>query len=75
VLRVTRDGANLLKRSPRAIQEDLIDGFVSLRPRERRGLAIGLEKWLDASGLSGVRSTMLFEKPLIHKRASRNKKR
>ncbi len=52
VLRVTREGANLLKRSPRAIQEDLIDGFVSLRPSERLGLAIGLEKWLDASGLS-----------------------
>ncbi len=75
VLRVTREGANLLKRSPPAIQEDLIDGFVSLRPSERRGLAIGLEKWLAASGLSGVSSTMLFQKPPLHKRAPRHKKR
>ncbi|GAC1420462.1 MAG: hypothetical protein NVSMB53_19200 [Gemmatimonadaceae bacterium] len=75
VLRVTRECATLLKRSPRPIQEDLLDGFVSLRPSERRGLAIGLEKWLDASGLSGAPSTMLFEKPLLHKRALRRKKR
>lgn len=75
VLRVTRQGANLLKKSPRAIQEDLIDGFNSLRPSERRGLASGLENWLDASGLSRVPSTMLFMRPLLDKRASRNKSR
>lgn len=63
VLRVTRQGASLLRRSPRAIQEELIEGFAALRPSEQRGLANGLEKWLDASGLGGVRSTMLFEKP------------
>lgn len=73
-LRVTRQGANLLKKSPRAIQEDLIDGFNSLRPSERRGLARGLERWIEASGLSRVPSTMLFEKPSPHKRQSRNKK-
>lgn len=65
VLRVTRQGANVLKKSPRAIQEDLIEGFGALRPLERRGLANGLEKWLEASGLGGVPSTMLFEKPLL----------
>src|SRR5438270_9007711 len=27
VLRLTRQGSNLLRKSPRAIQEDLIDGF------------------------------------------------
>src|SRR2546423_6749507 len=56
VLRVTRQGATVLKKSPRAIQEDLIDGFEALRPSERRGLANGLEKWLEASGLGGVPS-------------------
>ena len=65
VLRVTRQGTNLLKKSPRAIQEDLIDGFGALRPSERRALATGLEKWLEASGLGRVPSTMLFEKPLL----------
>jgi len=65
VLRLTRKGSNLLRKSPRAIQEDLIDGFGTLRPTVRRGLALGLEKWLEASGLGAVPSTMLFEKPLL----------
>jgi DNA-binding MarR family transcriptional regulator len=65
VLRVTRQGTNVLKKSPRAIQEDLIEGFGALRPAERRGIANGLEKWLEASGLGAVPSTMLFEKPLL----------
>jgi|SRR5947207_3134779 len=65
VLRLTRQGATLLKRSPRAIQEDLIEGFSALRPVERRALASGLEKWLEASGLGRIPSTMLFEKPLL----------
>ena len=75
VLRLTRQGANLVKKAPRAIQEDLIEGFGALRPPERRGLARGLEKWLVASGLGGVPSTMLFEKPLLGKRGYRARKR
>jgi len=65
VLRVSRKGTQLLRKAPRAIQEDLLDGFATLRPAERRGLANGLERWLAASGLSGVPSTMLFDKPLL----------
>jgi DNA-binding MarR family transcriptional regulator len=65
VLRLTRQGANLVKKSPRLIQADLIKGFGALRPSERRGLARGLERWLETSGLGGVRSTMLFEQPLL----------
>jgi DNA-binding MarR family transcriptional regulator len=75
VLRVTRQGSILLKKSPRAIQEDLIEGFTTLRPSERRGLANGLEKWLAASGLAGVPSTMLFEKPLLPGSGSRARNR
>jgi DNA-binding MarR family transcriptional regulator len=75
VLRVTRQGAILLKKAPRAIQEDLVDGLATLRPAERRGLANGLEKWLAASGLSSVRSTMLFEKPLLTSDKSRARAR
>jgi DNA-binding MarR family transcriptional regulator len=63
VLRLTRQGTGLLRKAPRAIQEDLVDGFALLTPQERRALALGLEKWLANSGLSGVRATMLFEKP------------
>jgi DNA-binding MarR family transcriptional regulator len=75
VLRLTRQGANLVKRSPRVIQADLIEGFSSLRPSERRGLANGLEKWLDASGMARVQSRMLFDKPLLEKRRSRSRTR
>jgi DNA-binding MarR family transcriptional regulator len=75
VLRLTRQGTNLVRKAPRAIQEDLIDGFGTLRPSERRGLASGLEKWLVASGLGGVPSTMLFEKPALSKRRTRSGKR
>ena len=68
VLRLTRQGSSLLRRSPRAIQQDLIEGFGSLRGAERRSLANGLEKWLEASGLGSVPSSMLFErKPLGRK--------
>jgi DNA-binding MarR family transcriptional regulator len=71
VLRLTRQGTKLVKQAPRAIQEDLIEGFGTLRPSERRGLVIGLEKWLAAAGLGGVRSTMLFATPLLGKRGKR----
>jgi len=73
VLRLTRQGANLVKKSPRLIQADLIKGFGALRPSERRDLANGLERWLDTSGLGGVRSTMLFEKPLLPPKRGRIK--
>lgn len=74
VLRVTRQGASLLKRAPRAIQEDLIAGFEALRPAERRSLASGLEKWLAASGLGAVTPSMLFIRPLSPERPQRTKK-
>lgn len=75
VLRLTRQGVVLLRKAPRAIQEDLVDGFELLKPSERRGLAIGLEKWLTASGLSGVRPAMLFEKPRLTVRKTVTKRR
>ena len=75
VLRLTRQGENLVKKSPRAIQEDLIEGFGALRQSERRGLATGLEKWLVASGFAGVPSTMLFERPLLKTRGAHTKTR
>jgi DNA-binding MarR family transcriptional regulator len=72
-LRLTRQGANLLRKSPRAIQEELIEGFGRLRPSEQRALANGLEKWLAASGLGDVPSTMLFEQPSSQRGARRRK--
>jgi len=74
LLRLTRQGASLLKKSPRAIQEDLIEGFGTLRPSARRALANGLEKWLEASGLGEVPATMLFDRTGNHKSLSRGTK-
>jgi hypothetical protein len=76
VLRLTRQGAALLRKAPRAIQEDLVDGFALLTPSQRRGLAIGLEKWLTASGLSGAHPAMLFDKPFLtgRKRVAKRQK-
>jgi DNA-binding MarR family transcriptional regulator len=74
LLRLTRQGGSLLKKSPRAIQEDLIEGFGTLRPSVRRSLAAGLEKWLEASGLGDVPATMLFDRPPVGKESSRAEK-
>ena len=74
-LRLTRQGASLVKRSPRVIQTDLIKGFATLRGPERAALAKGLEKWLEASGLGGVQSSMLFEKRLLENGRSRSPRR
>ena len=60
-LRLSRRGSTVLRKAPRAMQEDLIDGFLALKPAERRALANGLEKWLGASGLSEQPAGMLFE--------------
>ena len=73
VLRLTRQGNNLLRRSPRAVQQDLIEGFSTLRPNERRSLATGLERWLEASGLGAVRSTLLFERAPPKSESNRRK--
>ena len=75
VLRVSRKGTDLLRKAPRAIQEDLLDGFATLRLAERRELANGLERWLAASGLSGVPATMMFDKPVISGVKARSSKR
>jgi len=71
LLRLTRQGGVLLRKSPRAIQEDLIEGFGTLRPSVRRALASGLERWLEASGLGSVPATMLFDKSVGADKSSR----
>lgn len=73
VLRLTRQGSNLLRRSPRAIQQDLIEGFGNLRATDRRHLASGLERWIEASGLGSTPSAMLFERPASNRKSNRRK--
>jgi DNA-binding MarR family transcriptional regulator len=73
-LRLTARGTQLLRKAPRAIQEELVDGFALLRAGERKSLALGLEKWLAASGMSGMRSEMLFAKPLLARQRAASKR-
>jgi DNA-binding MarR family transcriptional regulator len=74
VLRISRRGTALLRRAPRAIQEGILVGFARLAASERRSLAKGLEKWVAASGLSGVPSSMLFDKPVRANRKRRSQR-
>jgi MarR family transcriptional regulator, organic hydroperoxide resistance regulator len=71
-IHLTTRGSQLLRKAPRAIQEELVDGFALLRASERRSLASGLEKWLAASGMSAVRPGMFFAKPLLTRRRGVN---
>jgi MarR family transcriptional regulator, organic hydroperoxide resistance regulator len=66
-IRLTTRGSQLLRKAPRAIQEELVDGFSLLRAGERKSLATGLEKWLAASGMSAVKPGMFFASPLLAK--------
>jgi DNA-binding MarR family transcriptional regulator len=74
VLRVSRRGMTLLRGAPRPIQEGILVGFARLPAAERRVLARGLEKWVAASGLSSVPSTMLFDKPARASESRRSKR-
>jgi DNA-binding MarR family transcriptional regulator len=74
VLRLTRRGTRLLKRAPRAVQQDLVDGFATLRGTEQRQLASGLEKWLAASHLGGGPAGMLFENEKKRRKGARGNK-
>jgi DNA-binding MarR family transcriptional regulator len=71
VLRVTRRGTALIRKAPRAIQAGILVGFARLPAAERRSLARGLEKWVAASGFSGVPSGMIFDRPVRAKRKRR----
>jgi len=74
VLRVTRRGTALLRKAPRAIQAGILVGFARLPAAERRSLARGLEKWVAASGFSGVPSGLLFDRPVRAKRKRRSQR-
>lgn len=63
VLTLTEAGREIVRHSPRTIQQDLIDGFLQLPPAGQRSLSTGLEEWCRLSGFADVPATMLFEPP------------
>ncbi|MEZ4235250.1 MAG: MarR family transcriptional regulator [Myxococcota bacterium] len=60
-VRITEEGRALLRLSPVAVQERLIEALDHLRPADRRALARGLAAWLRMAGLEGEPATFFFE--------------
>jgi DNA-binding MarR family transcriptional regulator len=71
VLTLTDGGREIVRHSPRTIQQDLIDGFLHLSPSDQKSLSGCLEEWCRLSGLSEVPPSMLFEPPATVAAASR----
>jgi DNA-binding MarR family transcriptional regulator len=61
VLRLTEDGREIVRRSPRTVQQDLIEGFTRLSAAHQRSLAASLDEWCRVSGFGSFPPTMLFE--------------
>lgn len=61
VLTLTERGREIVRRSPRSMQQDLIEGFTNLPEARQRSLASGLEEWCRLSGFAALPATMLFE--------------
>jgi DNA-binding MarR family transcriptional regulator len=63
VVSLTRRGQALLKKAPGAAQDRLIAGLLRLGATERRTLAKGLERLLQAMGEGAAPAPMFFEEP------------
>jgi DNA-binding MarR family transcriptional regulator len=63
VVSLTRAGQSLVRVTAPAAQSALVGAFQSLSPARQRVLAIALESWVGAAGLSETPATMFFEKP------------
>ena len=61
VLRLTGRGRALLARAPLAAQDTLIAGLASLTGRDRRALAAGLQRLVEAMRLHDAEPAMFFE--------------
>jgi DNA-binding MarR family transcriptional regulator len=60
---VTRRGAVVLARAPRAPTQRVLDGLQAMEPRELARLAAGLDALVRAMGIAGEPATMLFGDP------------
>lgn len=61
VLTLTERGHEIVRHSPRTVQQDLIDGFAKLPPASQHSLAACLGDWCRLSGFAAFPPTMLFE--------------
>lgn len=70
VLSLTKRGRGILTRAPGAAQDRLIAGLLGLTSVERRSLAKGLGRLLEAMGEPEGRAPMFFEEPSARRRRS-----
>ena len=63
VLMLTEGGREIVRNSPRTVQQDLIEGFHRLPAKDQEALADCLEEWCRVSGFGEVPASMLFEPP------------
>ncbi|MNT08029.1 MarR family protein [compost metagenome] len=60
-LSISKQGAYLLSKSPKSIQERLVVGLGQMSPKERKGLVDGLQSLIQKAGLQSEDATMLLE--------------
>ena len=75
VLTLTDGGREIVRHSPRTVQQDLIEGFTHLSAANQRSLAGCLEEWCRLSGFSELPPTMLFEPAKAPEAASKRRGR
>ncbi|MDQ6718085.1 MAG: MarR family transcriptional regulator [Gemmatimonadota bacterium] len=63
VLTLTEGGREVVRHSPRTIQQTLVEGFYRLTTKDQHALADSLEEWCRLSGFGDVPATMLFDPP------------
>lgn len=63
VLTLTEAGREIVRHSPRTIQQTLVEGFHRISTKDQHALANSLEKWCELSGFGDVPATMMFDPP------------
>jgi DNA-binding MarR family transcriptional regulator len=61
VITLTEGGREIVRHSPRSVQQDLIEGFTKLPPIKQRALGSALNEWCRLSGFATLPASMLFE--------------
>lgn len=72
---ITPAGRAVLRRSPLAAQEKLIEGINRMKERDRAQLASLLDQLTELSGISGEAPRMFFDNDPPHSNSSKRKRR
>lgn len=73
VLEITGQGADVMRKAGRPVQQRLIAGLAHLSASERRTLAELYEAWLRAAGLDALPPSMFFEPAPSRRKALQNR--